>query len=82
MENDEVKEMISDFYKEMGGNPDELHFGPHWFDGASYKVTRIGYRNIDIRRTHIDDYLDSKNESAAVLIKRKLEGLFKTKESA
>jgi len=77
-----AKQIILDFYKEIGGNQDELHFAPDWFTGASYKVTRTGHGYIDIRRIYIDDYLDSKNESAEKFIKGKLEKLLKMEGSA
>ncbi|MGB3940279.1 MAG: hypothetical protein WBK96_02165 [Candidatus Manganitrophaceae bacterium] len=75
MDQEEAKQVILNFYQEIGGNQDELLFASDWFDGASYKVTRKGYGYKEIRRTYMDDYLDSKDESAEDFIKGKLEKL-------
>jgi hypothetical protein len=76
----EVKQIILNFYKEIGGNQDELYFASDWFSGASYKVTRKDHGHVEIRRTYIDDYLDSNNESAEKFIKSKLEKLLKAEK--
>jgi hypothetical protein len=78
---DEAKQIILNCYREIGGNQDELEFTSDWFSGASYKVIRKGHGYIEIRRIYIDDYLDTKNESAGQFIKGKLEKLLKMKES-
>ena len=78
---DEAKQIILNFYREIGGNQDELQFDSDWFSGASYKVVRKGHGYIEIRRIYMDDYLDTKNEAAGKFIKGKLEKLFKMKES-
>lgn len=81
MDQEEAKQVILNFYQEIGGNQDELHFESNWFDGASYKVTRKGYGYKDIRRLYIDDYLDSKDQAAEDFIKGKLEKLLKMGEA-
>jgi hypothetical protein len=78
----EAKQIILNFFKEIGGDQDELHFASDWFSGASYKVTRKGHGYIEVRRIYIDDYLDSKSESAELFIKGKLEKLLKMEKSA
>ena len=81
MEN-EAKQIFLRFYKEIGGNQEQLHFTSDWFSGASYKVIRMGHGHINMRRMYIDDYLDSKNEFAEKFIKGKLEKLLKMEVSA
>lgn len=73
----EAQKIILNFYREIGGNQDELHFAPDWFSGASYKVARKGYGYIEIRRVYIDDYLDSNDRSAEEFLKGKLGKLLK-----
>ncbi len=82
MDQEEAKQMILSFYQEIGGNREELHFGSDWFSGASYKVTRKGYGYKEIRRMYIDDYLDSKDQSAEDFIKDKLKRLLKMEAAA
>lgn len=82
MDQEEAKQVILNFYQEIGGNREELHFASDWFSGASYKVTRKGYGYQEIRRMYIDDYLDSKDNSAEEFIKGKLERLLKMDEAA
>lgn len=72
MDQEEAKQIILNFYREIGGNQDDLHFTPDWFTGAFYKVTRKGHGYKEIRRMYIDDYLDSKDKSAEEFIKGKL----------
>ncbi len=81
MDQDEAKQIILNFYREIGGKQEELHFESNWFNGASYKVTRKGYGYKDIRRMYIDDYLDSKDESAEEFIKGRLGSLLKMEEA-
>ena len=78
----EAKQIILNFYKEIGGDQEQLYFTSDWFSGASYKVTRMGHGYINMRRIYIDDYLDSKSESAEKFIKGKLERLLKMEVSA
>lgn len=82
MDQEAAKQIILNFYREIGGNQDELHFASNWFNGASYKVTRTGYGYQEIRRMYIDDYLDYKDQSAEEVIKGKLERLLKMEEVA
>ena len=82
MDQEEAKQMILNFYREIGGNQDELHFASDWFSGASYKVTRRGHGYKEIRRISIDDYLDSKDKSAENFIKGRLKRLLEMEEVA
>ncbi|MBI3803070.1 MAG: hypothetical protein HY282_04840 [Nitrospirae bacterium] len=82
MDQEAAKQIILDFYQEIGGNQHELHFASDWFSGASYKVARKGHGYKEIRRVYIDDYLDSKDKSAEVFIKGKLERLLKMEEAS
>lgn len=82
MDQEEAKQMILNFYREIGGNQDELHFASDWFSGASYKVTRRGHGYKEIRRIYIDDYLDSKDKSAENFIKGRLKRLLEMEEVA
>ena len=81
MDQDEAKQAILNFYQEIGGSQEELHFASDWFSGASYKVTRKGYGYKEIRRMYVDDYLDSKDQAAEDFIKGKLEKLLKMGEA-
>jgi hypothetical protein len=76
MEN-EARQVILNFYKEIGGDQEELYFASDWFSGASYKVARKGHGYVNMRRMYMDDYLDSKNEPAEKFIKGILERLLK-----
>jgi len=81
MDSEEARQMILHFYQEIGGNQEDLHFASDWFSGAFYKVARKGCGYKEIRRTYVDDYLDSKDKSAEDFIKRKLERLLKMEET-
>ena len=68
----EVEKVIKDFYKEIGGNPDNIiRVG---MINDNYQILKKGGKQVTVNRELIEDIIDSNDSLSQSKIKKILEG--------